>query len=302
MDTNKAVNDAIRFLSKLQSGDGAWRDFRLDVGESTSWVTAYVLLTLGSLKYKDKNLSIAIQKAIDFLLSAKRKNGGWGYNEIVSDDCDSTALAILALTSNHIQVPADCYERLICFEVKPGLFKTFNDKSDSHSWSQIHHEVSAVTNIALEDPARFTSFLDFLSDETLKFGTCPSFWWRTHHYSNFVCSWALQYGKFKHPKELLIINWIRDTLSYRGPFEAALSGLAAIYIGDNDAKMHVLSYLISSQKPDGSWKARPILKYVEPDSTEQWVKKRISTGPLYADVKRIFTTATVLRFLELSSV
>jgi len=111
---NRLLTPAVEFLLDQQCIDGAWREFDLDVGPSTSWATSFTLLCLSYLDQAllGKRRVEAKVKAAKFLIANKRPSGGWGYNENVREDCDSTAYGILALRTNGFVVSTESYAHL----------------------------------------------------------------------------------------------------------------------------------------------------------------------------------------------
>ena len=60
---------AVSFLLDSQYDDGSWRDYRLDVGVGTAWVTAYVLCQLGIARNElpEPDISRKMDRAVQFL-------------------------------------------------------------------------------------------------------------------------------------------------------------------------------------------------------------------------------------------
>jgi hypothetical protein len=84
--TADALERATRLLAR-QGRDGLWRDFDTPAGEASQWPPAFIgtALPLGA------DTTEALEKAADTLVDAQNPDGGWGYNEDVPSDADSTA-------------------------------------------------------------------------------------------------------------------------------------------------------------------------------------------------------------------
>src|SRR5579862_3356209 len=102
------------YILSLQSDDGSWTDWKLPPGTSAIWTTAYVGYKLQLLP-GDLRLKAAWSRhaSTRFLAENQFEDGGWGYNEAVGSDADSTALAILFLASEGQAVTELAYDRLL---------------------------------------------------------------------------------------------------------------------------------------------------------------------------------------------
>src|SRR6266496_2063271 len=92
-----ALERGMRFLLASHGRDGLWRDFLTPAGEASEWPTAFIATAL-HLAGAEPGV---LQRAADTLV-ANQDDGGWGYNEAVPTDADSTAcvLLFLALTGH----------------------------------------------------------------------------------------------------------------------------------------------------------------------------------------------------------
>lgn len=88
-----ALSSAIAFLLTQHRNSG-WADFNTPVGRSNQWVKAYVARSL--LNTPDA-LGVLESSAVE-LIKEQRRNGGWGYNQHVPADADSTAIVLDFLT------------------------------------------------------------------------------------------------------------------------------------------------------------------------------------------------------------
>src|ERR1700680_2483198 len=98
----QAIGAGLRFLIASQSEAGYWSDWDLPVGESRIWATAYVGYRLTTPPHPALLLAQdALCSAAAWIARSEFPGGGWGYIEEVGADADSTALAILFLSSKN---------------------------------------------------------------------------------------------------------------------------------------------------------------------------------------------------------
>lgn len=302
MELKRLEQSALSFLFDQQHDNGSWIDFNILVGESTSWITSYVLLCLSFVNESKfpKRLIAAKEKAAFFLEKSVKPNGGWGYNHNMNlpDDCDSTAHAILALSSNGFGVDDRSLDRLREFEFAPGEFRTFIGLPESHSWGLSHPEVGAIAVIALQDEDRAYALSKRLQSDLDKFNHWPSFWWKEPIYATYACSWLIKHFSLDELAFAFNLNGIVKTLSYSTPLESALSALSAFYFGYFDRMGPAITRSASTQLPDGSWKGTRFLRHSRSDCGLAWLRKGVASGVLHLDQNRVFTTATVLRSIS----
>src|SRR3954463_1702835 len=91
----QALERGRRFLLARQGDDGLWRDFRTPAGEASEWPTGFIATAL----YLARAEMTPLERAAEALIACQNDDGGWGYNETVPTDADSTAcvLRFLAL-------------------------------------------------------------------------------------------------------------------------------------------------------------------------------------------------------------
>src|SRR5437762_11644312 len=113
----KAIDDALAtgldYILGLQAMDGSWSEWELPPGESSPWTTAFVGYRLRLLPPCLRKRAIsARQRAAEWLVRAEFAGGGWGYNDTVGVDADSTAFGILFLSSLGCSIQQTTYQRL----------------------------------------------------------------------------------------------------------------------------------------------------------------------------------------------
>lgn len=80
----RAMSSSLRYIVSHQSEDGSWIDWKLPVGESDAWTTAYIGYKLRLLPhYLQNEAQSSIDNACKWLLKHEYADGGWGYNENV---------------------------------------------------------------------------------------------------------------------------------------------------------------------------------------------------------------------------
>jgi hypothetical protein len=298
-----ALSRGLAFLLSRQSPSGFWADWQLPPGESRIWTTAYVGYRLSALSGSDKETTSAVmRKAADWLLGQEFPDGGWGYVEEVGADADSTALAILFLTSHGFSIEERSWERLRAFQRPDGGFATFTPQGSFGSWVESHADVTATAVLALlkrtpsggpvtdSDVARG---LRYLRRQVTPSGLWNSFWWNSCLYAteaNLLLSRRASAGA------------ALASIAPKNCFERALLILSLLNAGssaDTPEVSQAVSALISRQLKDGSWPSAPILRLTDRDCLEPWT--RSEAGPLFADKNRIFTTATAVAALAAQS-
>ena len=91
----RALCLSVDYILGRQHADGSWMDWELPPGQSSTWTTAYVGGKLTSLDTHHRDhVCCATDRASQWLTGKMFSDYGWGYNEQVDSDADSTALAI----------------------------------------------------------------------------------------------------------------------------------------------------------------------------------------------------------------
>ena len=122
MSLTDAIDAGLEFLLARQSPQGCWTDWRLPPGESSVWTTAYVGYRLSAVRGgggRDR-VRPALRKAAGWLAAHEFAGGGWGYVEETGPDADSTALAMLFLSSQGVSVSPLVREHSARFSVTTG--------------------------------------------------------------------------------------------------------------------------------------------------------------------------------------
>lgn len=295
-----AIARARDWLFACQDANGSWRDFDLDVGESTSWVTTVVVIGLSATS-DTSTAAEPCERACRFLLASMRLNGGWGYNETVSIDCDTTAHAVIALSGAGIAPPPVSLECLRAFQAKPGRFQTFPKGHRFQSWQLVHDEVGAVAAIALQDRAAAITLRRVGLAEIAAHGELRSFWWSHPVYATYAFSWLLdafsiaacQAGQTTYER-------LKRTVAFDSSLLTAFSALSALYLRDTSRANRAISELLSLQTSAGAWRPSRLLRYPYPDCVEEWHDCKSAHGTIVEDSRGVYGTAVALRALALA--
>jgi hypothetical protein len=298
----QAIAAGLDFLLRGQHADGRFIDWALPPGPSSAWSTAYVGLAIAELPEADQQgCATAIRAAAGWLQAHPAIGGGWGYNESVGVDADSTAFALCLLARVGVPVAAGHVDRLLSFQRPDGGFSTYASDDGLGAWGQSHADVSAACGSALAmpastaPPAALRRCLAFIATQRGHGGLWPSFWWRSPWYATRAALSLLQSAGV--PLRPFESNCYRDGGEPLNPFESALalecSVLAAPRLAAAAAAL--LSGLLGAQQADGGWPSAPVLRLARRDCSMPWAVA--DGGPLFADPQRLFTSATVVRAL-----
>lgn len=295
----RALGLSVEYVLSRQHADGSWVDWNLPPGQSSTWTTAYVgnKLTGLSSHLRDR-ASCATAHASEWLTKNMSPDCGWGYNEQVDSDADSTALAILFLVSTGKNVPELSYACLGNFQCEDGGFATFRGRQNLGSWGVSHPDVTPSAVLALTTKYGATSQavnrgLQFILNKRTSAGIWKSFWWTT-----FLYSTERSLSLFEAVRLDIDLKVTRKTLLHtrpQTPFESALLLSSLLWLPDIAKDQDVwplVDQLIEDQAIDGSWSSPPMLRVTRRDCLDPW--KPGDPDPLFRDQNCLFTTATVI--------
>lgn len=296
----QAVDGGLGFILAQQSLEGYWTDWDLPPGSSSIWTTAYIGY---KLKYLPEQLR---EKAADRLASAaywllcgQFAGGGWGYNESVGVDADSTAFSILFLASTGLRVPQSAYSLLARHQNPDGGFCTYLPEGNMGTWCMSHPDVTPVALSAFQTQAGtdrriLERGLGYALSHRNSDGSWNSFWWNSWLYGTEANLGYLREIDFKinNPARL-------STAQPANAFETALLLSCLLYAAPyehNQTICDLTDWLIAKQQTDGGWETAPFLRITDRNCIEPWLSS--DPGPLFADPSRLFTTATVIHALS----
>jgi hypothetical protein len=296
----QALQRAVTFIADGQSEDGAWRDFRTQVGVSSFWTTGYVLHALGLLRRAGVAVEPArIDAAADFLTAGFVPHEGWGYNAKVRTDADSTSWALLGLASWRPTVEDGMAATLRRFVGGAGGVRTFVDIAAGTHWQDEHADVTAaalqamhaVHFPAVEIARTAAALLQARSAD----GTWNAYWYETPAYGALHATLSLSLSgiRIDCPAQLLSGLPACKTAGTNA-FESALQTELALL--HQQASSGLVDALLAQQAVDGRWISPPFLRVTEPTLAAPWLCPD-QAGALSADQECLFSTATSARAL-----
>jgi hypothetical protein len=287
-----ALDDGLRYLCGLQDERGAWRDYRLPVGASDQWVTAYVGLALAQCARRLAHPAAleAARRAADWLDGARTYAAGWGYNGETGPDADSTALALALRRELGLNVRAEDQAWLRA-HWRPGGIATYEGPA---AWGQAHWDVTPWGYLGLagdEQRALRGEFLAALAHNRQADGTWRAYWWRTPLYSTLMTLEALEALGLPEPAAPgdaapLVVDNAFDLACALGVL--ALRGAPAERRGAH------LRALVDAQAADGRWPGHANLRVTDDACAAPWDEP---VGECYRDEAATLTTATAVRVL-----
>jgi hypothetical protein len=300
-DVDQALADGLVFILAHQSEQGSWIDWNLPPGAASLWTTAYIGYRFRLLNGRFRQMvKGAVALAAEWLLASEFAGGGWGYNDQLPPDADSTALAIAFLSTEQARVPDRAYKQLKLFQRVDGGFATYSE--DFGSWGVSHPDVTPMAVMALlshypRGDQSVESGIRYALSQATADGLWRSFWWTSALYSTEVnISLAKQAGIQR--------DWTRtgsslNSLSPANAFEFSLFISALLDIGHDpecESIYGATQRLLREQTRDGSWISEPILRVTRQDCFEPWNES--VPGPTFSDPNRLFTSATVIGALS----
>jgi squalene cyclase len=292
-----AIAAARGFLLARQSLDGSWTDWALPPGSSSIWTTAYVGWQLNRLPDAQRvDVPPALARAAHWLLERRFRDGGWGYCETVGSDADSTAFGILLLDAVQGGAPTGAVAHLLGYQQPDGGFATYRADGAAGSWAASHADVTPLALLALlphlglRDDRMQAGIARVLRDRNGD-GTWRSFWWTSSAYATRASLELLRAAGAGSRR--CDVSQIVSACAFDTALRVS-SGLEAAGVVDAAAERGI-ARLLATQRSDGSWASAPVLRVTRRDCFEPWAVA--DAGPLFADPRRLFTTATVLAAL-----
>lgn len=295
----RSIISSLEYILSHQSANGSWVDWSLPTGESDAWTTAFVGYKLALIPKGFKDIVIeSTDIASEWMLGHSKSDEGWGFNDKIGSDADSTAHAILFLTSCGAAIPERSYGRLKEFQGRDGGFSTYSPGEGFGSWTMSHPDVTPVALLALLTKhggidSTICLGIDYILRQRTPEGLWNSFWWDSPLYSierNLAFLDAVSaYSDTARTLENLL------QIRPRNAFERSLMISSILYADSRSPPIKIrelVRQLLVEQQPDGSWRSRSILRLTNNSCSEPWNCK--DCGPLFSDPHNLFTSATVL--------
>lgn len=298
------VETARRWTGRSQSCAGTWSDFKIGVGgRSDEWVTAYVCDAIDRWRTQHDGHSGASARAA--LRRVQRRDGGWGYNQRIPSDADTTGLAVLALC--HVQTEFDraaSVEFLLSSHDEDlGGFKTYRSPVELEAlyrdhpvramqsfggWCSSHVEVTASVLEALQalgcgDSKQARTASAFLLSMQDGNGCWTGYWAMDAFYPTCRAVRALTHlrlgGKIDWTRlvDTLLAqqrpdgSWTARDADQGCPFRTALAieTLCHAPVLHVEAIGRAVTWLRFARYPEGHWTCRyPFMRVPPPDVTE----------------------------------
>lgn len=310
----EAQRAGVDFLLQRQGADGMWSDFHLAPGLSDEWITGYVGDRLASIH----GTQDALARAWSALCARRSERGGhgWGYNVHVPQDADSTAWALrlaqdVGCASDPVAV--DARASFAPFVHADGMLGTYgptdeiarfigaDPNQDFRGWTAAHPCVTAAAAgvRGVVDP-------QVLMSAQRPDGRWRSYWWASDTFATALTVEALASVPEAAPARLRAAEWATHMLTSPGltAFEVANLVIVRSIAGEMDGK--ALQGLSFAMLPDGSWPSGALLRVphpqdTDPDAVIDWLPGGRIEGAIVEDLRRIFTTATVVHALALAA-
>ena len=323
----EARTDGVEFLLERQGADGLWSDFHLAPGLSDEWITGYV----GDRLAHVSGTEAALDRAWAGLVARRSERGGrgWGYNLHVPQDADSTSWALrLAQHIGHgdDDVAVDARASLSAFRHQDGVLGTYGPTGDIArfigvdpggdfgGWTAGHACVTAaaarVTGRVLGEPTFVTALRGLVDARALLAlqrpdGRWRSYWWASDTFATALAVEALADIPEARDAIARAGQWALTALESAGltAFEIAnLVTVAAVAGVDHDTAVRALTFTMLR---DGSWPPSALLRVphpqdTDPDAVIDWTPGGRIEGAVVEDLRRVFTTATVVHALTVS--
>jgi squalene-hopene/tetraprenyl-beta-curcumene cyclase len=326
-----ALERATRFLLARQGHDGLWRDFHTPAGEASQWPSGFIgtALPLGA------DTTEALDRAADTLVDTQNPDGGWGYNEDVPTDADSTAWVMRFLT--RLGRNGACRRAARCLighqRSRNGGVATYSDAAPIRrfmgltrwvpfwGWCAPQTEVTAVAALALASaehggsPAQVQDAWRFVKSRQRRDGSWSSYWWTSPHYTTLqAVEFAVAAGDESTARRAVLWTIVhqRDSGGWNvtGDVDSAFASALAVSIllRANAGTEHVergLLRLLELQQADGGWVSHPTLRIPlppdrDPNGEGLWRPLRFGPGIDVPDQHRTFTTAACVAALALA--
>ena len=295
-ELNAAITAAGHFLLSRRGGGGLWSDFRTEAGRSDEWVSgfaAYALAQAGG--------AADLAATFDALIARQRRNGGWGYNEFIPADSDSTGWVLLALSTAAARKPsiAQRGRRFLrshqdaaiggfsTYLARDGIDRVIGAPAGAviDGWLQPQPCVTGLVVQSLlvqgerVDGPTVRSAVAYLLGQRTGSGAWPSYWWKGQAYSTYLCLKAVWAA---HGLARQAVRTTLQTVLARqrtdggwsdtadGPSEAFATAFSILVLllfpelGVMADAGRGVAWLLRRQDDGGGWPTAPILRIPAP--------------------------------------
>jgi hypothetical protein len=305
------------FLLERQSPDGLWSDFLLAPGLSDEWVTGYV----GDRIRAEPGTGEALDRAWQALVARcqDRPGAGWGYNVHVPQDADSTSWALRlaqGIGCADDDLARSARASLAAFTHPDGLLGTYGPTDDIARFINAgsDHDFRGWTAGHVCVTAAAAGVTDLIDPQVLLAAQRPdgrwrSYWWASDSFATALAVESLSAYPAAAPALERAGDWALAALTADGlaAFETANLLLVAAVTGrSGDARVTGAERTLTfTMLPDGSWAPGALLRVPHPEDTDpdavvDWIPGGRIEGAVVEDLRRVFTTATVVHALGVS--
>ena len=320
-----ALERGVGFILAKQGRDGLWRDFLTPAGEASEWPTGFIGTALCTAGVEASTL----ERVTLTLIANQHADGGWGYNENVPSDADSTAcvLLFLALMGQRGDTCSRAASCLVSHQNENGGVATYRESGPIRrfmgvgwwmrfgGWCSPHIEVTATTARALAvlDRNTYSPQIDamwsYLRSRQSSDGSWSSYWWNSPHYATLQ---AVELASLLGDHRALsqAAEWAISTQAPDGGWSTPAAGTSAFATAlclqllanakaSGQCIHNAVCRLAALQDEDGSWPSYPIMRIPlpgdrDPDGTRRW---RFHGGIVVPDQHRTFTSAACVAAL-----
>jgi hypothetical protein len=284
-----SITKGLDFLKGKQSVIGAFSDFSSTGRPSIEWITAHVCWVLEEIE----EFELSARLGVNYLISRMNNEGSWGFNGLLSGDCDTTAQVMLVLKHHGITIKVKTIDWILKQQNENGGYPTypFSRTLPFNNWSMPHSEttlavIAALKGLKIAAESRGQA-LKWLYREA-EMGPLKAFWWKNPSYILWV---QKKTGIDTHGASKLSSTIILKKRNLRTPHYSFL--LYKAKLGSRAMTLKAHHALIDLQLKDGSWPCQPCMR----------VTKRIchntvtEQGLLYSGDERVFSTAHAVAVL-----
>ncbi len=313
----RAIDDGARYLIEdlARHPDGLWRDYRRadGTGGSNVWVSGFVAAQVGQIPAA----RAAAAPVVAALVKGRRPGGGWGYDEQLLEDADSTAWVLLAARATGTALPREVVISALRFLLRhqdasggfvtygPEGMRLFADTPGRDGWFTPQPCVTAAALAALAtyaapDVPAIAAAAGYL-ERTAVDDLWHAYWWYGPMYGTYHAVRALaRVGRLPKARAEAVAAAVLRARNADGgwdgkqsgrslEFTTALALLTLLELGSSDPAIAAAAdLLVSRQRPDGGF---------EP-SAELLVPGGSAVGTMTMVDQGRFTTACVVKALH----
>ena len=295
-EVTEAIRHGSRYLVAKQDPDGFWRDFALPPGASSTWVTACVAYSLVEQSPSGTQAQ-ALASAAE-AVQAAHKPAGWGYNQKVAPDADTTAWVVRWFRRVGAALPIDPVSCLRVYLGTSGGARTFLNQPRYGCWAVEHVDVTPVVGLALAEAGAPTSLIRRLREWILtrrnSDGVWNSFWWSFDAYATARnVEFLVRSGGIPEATREHVQRFLRIQCSPESAMEGAhlLMAHALVETEAGEAE-RLVQMLLEWQLDQGGWPSSRVLKVPGQRAGD-------NGEAVFADVQGLMSTAMAVIALRM---